>query len=66
MKLDGLSDNIGASLQHYNPLIDNIIKKEFQINKDWKFIAQMPFGEIVEEPQNHIIKYKDDRLIVRQ
>ena len=58
--------NIGASLQHYNPLIDNIIKKEFQINKDWKFIAQMPFGEIVEEPQNHIIKYKDDRLIVRQ
>ena len=57
--------NIGASLQHYSPLIDNIIKKEFQINPDWKFVAQMPFGGISDSPKPHDVKYINERLIVR-
>ena len=40
--------NIGASLQHYNPIIDEDVKKEFKINNSWKLIAQMPFGNIAE------------------
>ena len=38
--------NIGASIQHYNPIIDEDVKKEFKINNSWKLIAQMPFGNI--------------------
>ena len=37
---------IGASLQHYNPLIDDDIKKEFDLPAEWTLRAQMPFGSI--------------------
>lgn len=35
---------IGASLQHYNPLIDDEVAATWQIPSSWKLIAQMPFG----------------------
>ncbi|OZI59196.1 nitroreductase family protein [Bordetella genomosp. 4] len=35
---------IGASLQHYNPLIDAAIAAEWNIPASWKLRAQMPFG----------------------
>ncbi len=38
--------HIGASLQHYNPLIDNDVKQSFQIPNSWRLTAQMPFGSI--------------------
>lgn len=38
--------NVGASLQHYNPIIDAGVKKEWQIPQSWKLISQMPFGSI--------------------
>ncbi len=38
---------IGASLQHYNPLIDDKVKAEWNIPATWKLRAQMPFGSIV-------------------
>ncbi|GAY78862.1 nitroreductase family protein [Sporolactobacillus inulinus] len=37
---------VGASLQHYNPLIDEAVQKEFDIPASWKLRAQMPFGNI--------------------
>lgn len=39
---------IGASLQHYNPIIDDEVKKEFNIPDSYQLVAQMPFGGIVE------------------
>lgn len=39
-------ENIGASLQHYNPLIDDDVKKEFTLPQEWKLMSQMPFGSI--------------------
>lgn len=36
--------NIGASLQHYNPLIDAETAKAWNIPATWKLRAQMPFG----------------------
>ncbi|MBA8818539.1 nitroreductase family protein [Ochrobactrum sp. GPK 3] len=40
-----LSDaGIGASLQHYNPLIDAEVAKTWDIPSSWKLRAQMPFG----------------------
>ena len=59
------NNNIGASLQHYNPLIDDVIKDKFKIDKHWKFVAQMPFGGIAKTPEMHKIKNIKDRLIIR-
>lgn len=42
--------NIGASLQHYNPIIDENVRDLFNIPKNYKLIAQMPFGNILSEP----------------
>ena len=38
--------NIGANLQHYNPLIDNAVAKEWNIPATWTLRAQMVFGGI--------------------
>ncbi len=35
---------IGASLQHYNPLADEAIHREWNVPASWKLRAQMPFG----------------------
>lgn len=35
---------IGASLQHYNPLIDAEIASAWQLPASWKLSAQLPFG----------------------
>ena len=35
---------IGASLQHYNPVVDEAAQKEWDIPASWKLRAQMPFG----------------------
>lgn len=39
-------EGVGASLQHYNPLIDDEVRKEWGVPETWKLIAQMPFGKI--------------------
>ncbi len=36
--------DIGASLQHYHPLIDNEVAKTWGLPESWKLSAQMPFG----------------------
>lgn len=38
---------LGASLQHYNPLIDEQVKAEWGIPEKWKLWAQMPFGKVL-------------------
>lgn len=43
--------NIGASLQHYNPVIDDMVREMFDIPKSWVLNAKIPFGGIVAEPQ---------------
>ncbi|NUU64250.1 nitroreductase family protein [Paenibacillus agri] len=43
-------EGLGASLQHYNPLIDDEVKKEWGIPQEWKLIAQLPFGKTVAAP----------------
>jgi len=43
LELEGL----GATLQHYNPLIDDEVKAAWHIPSSWKLIAQMPFGNPV-------------------
>jgi len=37
-------EGFGASLQHYNPLVDKAIKETWGIVDNWRLTAQMPFG----------------------
>ncbi|MGE8572577.1 MAG: nitroreductase family protein [Acinetobacter amyesii] len=38
--------NIGASLQHYNPIVDAETAAEFDVPDQWKLRAQLVFGSI--------------------
>ena len=40
---------LGVNLQHYNPLIDDDIKKVFDLPDSWDLVAQMVFGEKLED-----------------
>lgn len=55
---------LGASLQHYNPLIDDEVKTTFDIPAEWKLIAQMPFGKIATAPGEKEFQPIEDRVKV--
>lgn len=58
-----LADNdIGANLQHYNPLIDDKVKELFSVPDTWKLIAQMPFGSIEKQPSEKYFEEIDNRV----
>ena len=38
-------EGLGASLQHYSPLIDEFITKEWNLPASWKLQCQIPFGK---------------------
>lgn len=40
----------GASLQHYNPLIDAEVRRTWDIPESWSLISQMPFGTPAGDP----------------
>ena len=42
---------LGVNLQHYNSLIDQPIKQVFDLPDSWDLVAQMVFGEKLEEPK---------------
>lgn len=42
-----LAENkIGASLQHYNPIVDELVAQAFDLPANWQLRSQMPFGSI--------------------
>ncbi len=53
---------MGASLQHYNPLIDDEVRRVWNLPDDWKLIAQMPFGVPVAEPGSKEVMSLDKRV----
>lgn len=57
---------LGASLQHYNPLIDEEVAKRWEINPKWKLIAQMPFGKPIVPPAEKTHEALEKRLIIPQ
>lgn len=54
----------GASLQHYNPLIDKDVYEHWSLPREWKLIAQMPFGMPAGEPGEKTFKPLDERIRV--
>jgi len=57
---------LGASLQHYNPIIDEEVAKTWNINSKWKLIAQMPFGTPNNEPAPKEFQSLESRVIVHK
>lgn len=55
---------LGTSLQHYNPLIDDEVKKAWNLPDEWKLLAQMPFGTPVMEPGEKDFLPVEDRFKV--
>lgn len=53
---------MGASLQHYNPLIDDEVHKAWNLPDDWKLIAQMPFGTPAAQPGTKEVMSLDKRV----
>lgn len=56
--------DVGASLQHYNPLIDDDAAAAFSVPENWELIAQMPFGNIVEPAGEKTYQPLNERMQV--
>ncbi|MGX8709628.1 MAG: nitroreductase family protein [bacterium] len=56
------SSGYGASLQHYNPLIDEKVAAGWNIPKSWKLLAQMPFGKPTASPDEKTFLPLEDRV----
>ena len=57
-------EGFGASLQHYNPLIDEAVQVQWNLPASWKLIAEMPFGIPVQGPGEKEFKPLDERFKV--
>ncbi len=61
----GLAENgLGANLQHYNPLIDEDVAKEFDIPANWRLRAEMVFGSVEAPAQAKDYMDDEDRFKV--
>ena len=60
LELEGL----GASLQHYNPLIDEKVRSEWDLPEGWRLVAQMPFGVPVGAPKEKTYMAIEERVKV--
>lgn len=58
------AEGLGASLQHYNPVIDATVKKEWKIPEKWKLLAQMPFGKPIDELEEKEVIPLEERVRV--
>lgn len=55
---------IGANLQHYNPLIDEDIRTEWNVPPSWKLRAHMNFGAILSPASEKAFMSDEKRFIV--
>ncbi|MDD4823273.1 MAG: nitroreductase family protein [Bacteroidales bacterium] len=53
---------LGATLQHYNPLIDEEVRKTWNLPASWTLIAEMPFGTPVADAGEKTFQPIEDRV----
>jgi predicted oxidoreductase (fatty acid repression mutant protein) len=58
------AEGFGASLQHYDPLIDEQVKAVWKIPDSWKLLGEMPFGKPVAEAVPKTFLPLDERIKV--
>ena len=55
-------EGFGASLQHYNPIIDSEVIREWNVPANWKLLAEMPFGKPIASPDEKQFQPLDFRI----
>lgn len=55
-------EGFGASLQHYNPVIDEAVRKTWNLPSSWKLLAQMPFGKPLAAPGEKTFQSLESRV----
>jgi len=60
------SEGFGASLQHYAPVVEEDVRKKWDIPAEWRLIAQMPFGVPVAAPGDKEFLPLEDRVWIRE
>ena len=58
------SVGVGASLQHYSPIIDDKVAETWDVDKDWELVAQLVFGAIEQPAGDKTFKPMEERLKV--
>lgn len=57
---------VGASLQHYNPIINKMVQDMFDVPKNWVLVAQMPFGGIAKNPDPRSDEDMSHRFVIKK
>ncbi|KAK3063891.1 hypothetical protein LTS18_011931 [Coniosporium uncinatum] len=58
------AEGCGASLQHYNPVVDQKIQDHWKVPQEWKLRAQLVFGGRAGEPGEKQFKPLEERLFI--
>lgn len=53
---------MGANLQHYNPLIDDLVAERWNLSRGWKLVSQMVLGTPAAPPTAKTFKPVEDRF----
>jgi predicted oxidoreductase (fatty acid repression mutant protein) len=56
------AEGLGASLQHYSPLVDDAVRAAWNVPKAWQMVAQMPFGKPTMPPGEKEFESLDERV----
>lgn len=57
-------EGLGASLQHYQGLVEEDTKSMFGLPSSWRLIAQMPFGHAIDTPEDKSFVPMDERFFI--
>lgn len=57
---------MGANLQHYNPIVDEDVKREWKVPSSWTLRAQMNFGAILQLAGEKTYIDDNERFIIAQ
>jgi len=57
-------EGLGATLQHYNPLIDDAVRSNWKLPQSWKLVAEMPFGKPTGTPAPKEFVPIEDRMLL--
>ncbi|MFA6076106.1 MAG: nitroreductase family protein [Negativicutes bacterium] len=58
------AEGLGASLQHYSPVVDEGVYGRWSVPRNWKLTAQMPFGKPTAQPGEKEFSSITERLKV--
>lgn len=58
--------DVGASLQHYGPLVDTAVREAWKVPDSWKLMAQMPYGAIEAQADKKEFMPLEERLFAHK